>query len=151
MAQKFQGQFKPKHPGKYEGDPTNIVFRSGWELAVMVWLDGKESVKKWSSEEIVIPYKCRTDGRLHRYFVDFKVTFTNDTVLLVEVKPARETKPPVMKKGKRKATHIKESLTFAKNLSKWEAAKVYAERKGWTFQVWTEDILKRIGVKIIDK
>jgi len=37
MSKKYtQGFFKPKYPEKYKGDPTNIVYRSGYELKINV-------------------------------------------------------------------------------------------------------------------
>jgi len=35
----YKGLFKPKNPKKYNGDSTNIIYRSSWELRVMKWLD----------------------------------------------------------------------------------------------------------------
>ena len=64
MAHNYkQGFFKPQNPKKYMGDPTNIVYRSGWEKRVMDWCDANPNIKQWSSEEIVIPYKSPVDDR----------------------------------------------------------------------------------------
>ena len=73
----YQGKFKPKNPSKYKGDPTNIVYRSSWELKLMMYLDTHPNVLKWGSEEIVIPYESPVDGRMHRYFPDFFVEQIN--------------------------------------------------------------------------
>ena len=40
-------------------------------------------------------------------------------------------------------------MTYAKNTSKWEAANQYAADRGWKFEVWTENTLKRLGIKIL--
>ena len=65
-----------------------------------------------------------------------------------EIKPKKETVPP--KKGKRKTKrYAQEAYTFIKNQDKWEAANQYAEHKGWKFQVWTEDTLKGLGIKLL--
>ena len=45
----YQGRFKPKNPTKYMGDPTNIIYRSGWELKLMSYLDTHVNVLQWSS------------------------------------------------------------------------------------------------------
>ena len=45
--------------------------------------------------------------------------------------------------------YINEQLTFIKNQDKWEAANQFAEYKGWQFQVWTEETLKNLGIKIL--
>ena len=35
------------------------------------------------------------------------------------------------------------------NTSKWEYANEYAKDRGWGFEIWTEDTLKAMGIKII--
>ena len=55
MAHK--GKFRPKNPAKYHGDPTNIIYRSGWELKYMAHLDSAKDVISWSSEEVIIRYQ----------------------------------------------------------------------------------------------
>jgi hypothetical protein len=40
-------------------------------------------------------------------------------------------------------------MTYAKNLSKWEAAQSYCEDRGITFEVWHEGVLKQLGIKIL--
>jgi hypothetical protein len=78
----YSGLFKPKHPEKYVGDPTNIVYRSSWEVKVMSWLDNNDSIITWASEELFIPYISPVDNRWHRYFPDFLVKFrTKDNKL----------------------------------------------------------------------
>ncbi len=143
---KWQGQFQPKHPEKYIGDPTKIFFRSSWEMQVMFWLDKTKSVVCWSSEEVVIPYRCPTDNKIHRYFVDFLIKLDNGKTLLVEVKPNRNLVKPKRKKYQKQAKFIREVFTYTKNLAKFNAAKVYAEKRGWKFEVWTEDMLHDLGM-----
>lgn len=136
-----QGFFKPKFPKKYIGDPTNIVFRSGWERRVMQSLDENLSVLRWSSEEIVIPYISPIDNRRHRYFVDFYVEAKNPDGsirrLLIEVKPASQTKPPQTPKRKTKR-YITEVMTWGVNEAKWKAAMEYCADRGWEFKILTE-------------
>ena len=36
MTKSYSGKFKPSYPGKYKGDPTNIIYRSLWERKFMV-------------------------------------------------------------------------------------------------------------------
>lgn len=136
-----QGFFKPINPSKYKGDPTNIVYRSGWERNVMQWLDNKEDVKCWSSEEIVIPYISPIDGKMHRYFIDFYVEFVdrngNSQIMLIEVKPHAQTQEPKTKKRKTKQ-YINEVVTYGINKAKWNAAESYCDKKGWKFQILTE-------------
>ena len=132
----------------YEGDPTRITYRSLWERQAFKWCDQNPSIRSWSSESVVVPYRLMTDGKMHRYFVDLKITFTNGKTVLVEIKPKKQTKPP--KKPTRKTRrHLKEVRTYAMNISKWSFAEEYAKDRGWEFQVWTEDTLKDLGIKIL--
>ena len=144
----YKGKFSPRNPSKYRGDPTGIVYRSLWERQLFRWLDEQPFVESWSSEETVIPYRCRTDNQIHRYFVDVKMTLTDGRTFLIEVKPAKETQPP-QSRGRRTPRFIQEVMTYAKNTSKWEAANQYAADRGWKFEVWTENTLKRLGIKIL--
>ena len=89
----YKGKYKIKNPDKYLGDPSNVIYRSGWELSVMNWADTNPSVVKWGSEECVIPYICETDKKIHRYFMDFIIKYKDGRTVLVEVKPAKETLP----------------------------------------------------------
>ena len=144
----YSGKFSPDNPSKYDGDHTNIVFRSSWELSFMRWLDMNPDVDTWVSEETVIPYISPVDDRQHRYFVDFKVKFKNGKVLLIEIKPDHQTKKPVAKKGKKRSTLLLEAQTYGVNWAKWKAAERYAEDRGWKFAVFTEHTLKGLGIKI---
>ena len=130
-------KFIPIFPEKYTGDPTNIIMRSSWETRFASWCDKNPSVLKWSSEETIIPYKCPTDNRIHRYFVDFKITVTTGRTYLVEVKPKTQTQPPIYP-GKRTQRYLQESLSFMKNQAKWEAASEFAKDRGWEFKIITE-------------
>lgn len=150
MSKLHQGFFQPRNPQKYEGNPTEIIYRSSWELSVMLFCDSNDTVKSWSSESVVIPYLCPTDNRYHRYFVDFKITFSNGNIVLVELKPRKQTVAP--KKPKRQTkTYINEVMTYIKNEAKWKHATVFAQQRGWAFQIWTEDVLEKLGLKVLPK
>lgn len=130
-------KYTPVFPEKYTGDPTNIIMRSSWETRFANWCDKNPSVIKWCSEETVIPYRCPTDDRIHRYFVDFKITVATGKTYLVEVKPSNQTIPPVYP-GRRTQRYLTESMTFIKNQAKWKAATEYAKDRGWEFKIITE-------------
>lgn len=144
---KYQGFFKPKNPKKYRGDPTNIIYRSGWELKMMTHLDEHKDVISWGSEEIVIPYRSPIDGKFHRYFVDFIVTKINKQgvkeTALIEVKPFSQTKPPDManKSSRKFLTEVK---NWGINEAKWKAAAEYCKDRNWTFHIFTEH---ELGIK----
>jgi len=144
----YQGKFSPRNPSKYRGDVTNIVYRSLWERQVFRWLDEQSNVHSWSSEEVVVPYRCKTDGKMHRYFVDVKMTLADGKTFIIEIKPKKETIPPV-NPGRKTKRFITEVMTYVKNISKWEAAEEYAADRGWSFQIWHEDTLKAMGIKIL--
>jgi len=115
-----------------------------WEKWCFMWCDENSSIVEWSSEEIVIPYYYDVDKKYHRYFIDLKIKFAEGTVLLIEIKPEKQTKPPV---GKRKTKqYIKESLTYVKNMNKWNAASEYAKDRGWKFEIWTERELENLNI-----
>lgn len=140
----YKGIYKPKNPQKYKGDPTNIVYRSSWELKLMFYLDSHKDVINWGSEEIIIPYRSPVDDKIHRYFVDFIVTKINKDgkreTSLIEVKPLKETKPPKQSKTvtKRYLTEVK---TWGVNSAKWKAAENFCKDRGWNFLIFTENDL----------
>lgn len=138
--------FKPIYPEKYTGDPTNIIMRSSWETRFASWCDKNPSIIKWQSEETIVPYRCPTDNRIHRYFVDFQIQVQQkDGTLkryLVEVKPAKFTIPPEYP-GRQTKKYITESMTYIKNQAKWKAATEYCKDRGWEFKIITE---KELGL-----
>lgn len=147
MARYYQGKFKPKNPQKYVGDPTDIIYRSSWELKFMIWCDTNTAVSRWSSETTIIPYICPTDNRPHRYFVDFKIQVKDKTgvlkTYLVEIKPDAQTRPPEQPKRKTKR-YITEVMTWGKNDAKWKAAREYCKDRGYEFVILTEH---HLGIK----
>ena len=126
----YKGYFKPKNPGKYKGNPTNIIYRSSWELKLMSYLDTHQDVIQWSSEEFCIPYRSPVDNRIHRYFPDFYVKKKNKNgeieVVVIEVKPLAQTKEP-KKPAKVTKRYINEVYTWGINSAKWRAAKEFCE------------------------
>lgn len=144
----YKGKYRVQNINKYKGNPVNVIYRSLWERCLMKWLDDNPKVEWWNSESIVIPYRCATDNRVHRYFVDFQIKI-GEKILCIEVKPESQTIQPKRKQGKKESRFITEVMTYAKNVSKWEAASEYCLLRGWTFQVWTENTLRNLGIKIL--
>jgi len=144
----YKGRYTPKNKHKYVGDSTKVVYRSLWERNTFRWLDANEDITAWGSEEIVVPYVCGTDNKVHRYFVDLFFKTQDGKTYLIEIKPKKELTPP-KNPGKRTRKYIQESLTYVKNQSKWKAATEFALDRGMIFQVWTEDTLKSMGISII--
>ena len=137
----YSGRYKVKNVKKYKGDFDNIVYRSLWELYVFKWCDQNPKVKKWSSEEIIIPYYYEADKKYHRYFPDVFIQM-EDKTLLVEIKPEKETQPPTGPRRTKK--YIAEGFTYIKNMNKWEAANEFCKDRNWEFHIWTEKTLQEM-------
>ena len=143
-----QGFFRPKNPEKYVGkNVRNIVYRSGWELRVMLEFDSNPSVTKWSSEEVIVPYvDTRYDPpRVRRYFPDFVIESVDPSgkksVSMIEIKPSKESKPSQSKNAKKA---LRENITYVQNVLKWQAAEVFCRERGWKFVILSE---KELGIK----
>jgi hypothetical protein len=143
----YSGKYRPSNRNKYKGDPTNIIYRSLWELKFMKWCDANENVLEWGSEEIIIPYRSPVDNRIHRYYPDFYVKAITrngrSTKSIIEIKPYDQTKQP-KRKNTRKVTkrYLSEVKTFAINNAKWKAADSYCKDRRMTFRILTEKELK---------
>lgn len=138
----YKGKFSPKHPKKYQGDPTNIIFRSLWELRVMKQLDENPNILEWSSEEVIVPYYDPSTMRRRRYFPDFLVKAKKTTgevqTMMLEIKPKAQTIEPKVQSRKTKK-YITEVTTWVTNNAKWQAAQEYCLDRGWEFKLITED------------
>lgn len=143
----MKGKFRPLNPQKYKGDSSNIIYRSSWELKLLMHLDSHPDVLEYSSEEVVIPYRSPIDNKVHRYFVDFyvKKRNTDGTIesCLIEVKPKYQTQPPKVqpKPTKKYLTEVK---NWGVNSAKWEAAREYCNNRNWKFYIFTE---YELGIK----
>jgi len=137
MAKYLQGFFKPLNPHKYRGNPTNIVYRSSWELRLMSHFDAHQDIVWWSSEEHVVQYRSPIDGKIHRYFPDFIINTKNKETIMIEVKPLAQTIEPKKQKTSTKR-YINEVYTWGVNSAKWHAAEEYCKDRKWKFQIMTE-------------
>jgi len=149
VGQYYKGKYRVRNREKYVGDVDNVVYRSSWERAAIKWLDNNPNVQHFAVEEVVVPYICETDRRVHRYFLDLWFKTTDGKTYIIEIKPKKETVPPKKPKRGSRRRHLSESLTYVKNQSKWKAATEFAKDKGWHFEIWTEDTLKSLGIKIL--
>jgi hypothetical protein len=104
-------------------------------------LDKADWCISWSSEELAIPYLSPADGRYHRYFPDFVVKYKDRTgtikTMMIEIKPYKQSEPPVPKKRITKQ-YINEVVTYGINQAKWKAAQEYCLDRHWQFRVLTE-------------
>ena len=141
-----KGRYQIINAAKYRGNINQIIYRSSWEFKFMRWCDTNPSVMEWGSETMIIPYKSPVDNKIHRYFVDFYIKVKDrQSVIgkyLVEIKPEKFTKPPVIPKRQTKR-FIDEVFQYGVNQSKWKAADEYCLNHGMKFLVLTE---KDLGV-----
>ena len=138
MSKWRQGIFTPKHLDKFLG--KTAIYRSGLELKFFRFCDNNPNVLEWGSENIVVPYKSPIDNRMHRYFVDNFIVIREGNKIkkyLVEIKPFKQTQVPTTKYKKRQHL-LYEQKMYITNQAKWEAAKEYGKKKGYTFIILTE-------------
>jgi hypothetical protein len=144
-----QGNYTPQFRNKYKGS-WPILYRSSLELKVFRHLDLNSHVISWGSESVVIPYRSPLDltGKLHRYFVDVVAHLQRKdgsiTKLLIEIKPEKYTLPPTITPNKSKKTLLYEHTQYAINMAKWEAARKWCERNGYTFFILTEKKINQL-------
>lgn len=167
----LQNYYVCNNPDKYLGDLSKIIYRSSWELKFMIFCDNNPDVIKWDNEPFLIPYISPLDNRQHSYWVDFYVKMkTADGGMkeyLVEVKPLAQFSKehllaslqkfnPNKKPGKRRLkTELeieysnKEKIkVYNVNIEKFKYAKKYAEDRGMTFKVMSEEELVPKPVKV---
>lgn len=144
----YSGRFRPKNPSKYKGDPTKIIYRSMWEFKFFRHVDMHPDVVWWQSEEVIVPYMSPIDGRRHRYFPDVivnrKIADGSTRTMMIEIKPAAQSRPPDRSKMKDTKTgrvsrrYLNEVKTWGINEAKWKAARSYCADRGWDFAIYTE-------------
>lgn len=134
-----QGIFKPKNKEKFMGD--HAIFRSSFERKFFLWADKNPNVLEWGSENVIIPYKSPIDNRIHRYYIDAYIVLkegNNVVKYLIEIKPYKQTIPPVDSKKKKRETVLYEQTQWQVNQAKWNAADIFAKSKGAKFIILTE-------------
>ena len=141
----YSGKYIIKHPHKYDGDHTKVVYRSMWEKYVFKWCENNDEVVSWSSEEIVIPYFYDLDNKYHRYYPDLKIKFNTGKVAMIEIKPYVQTKTPAFP-GRKTKRYMNESFAYIKNVNKWKAAENFCADRKWVFWIWTERELTNMGI-----
>lgn len=140
-----QGYYNPINPHKYIGKAP-IIYRSGLELKFMLWCDKTDTIQKWSSESIAIPYYDPVKKYQRKYYVDNYVEILEGDVLkryLVEIKPYKQTIEPKATRGKKKSNLLYEQMQWITNSQgKWPACKEFAKKYGAEFIIITENELK---------
>ena len=144
----YKSFFKPRNKSKYMGDFNNIVCRSTWEYQLASWADRNSSIVKWGIESVILGYFDKGNGKKRDYYVDFYFEFNDGKKWLIEVKPRNQTMPPPKQKRLTRK-YVNAVRTYATNTSKWEYARIFAEKNGMKFYVWTEDHLRKLGLNVL--
>lgn len=139
MANKFaKGKFTMTRPEKYVGTKVP-TYRSSWEWSFMRFCDTNESVQKWASEAVQIPYRDPLTGRHTVYVPDFFIQYVDKFnkmhVELIEIKPASQT--ILERVGKNKYNQAQ----YVKNQAKWQAANIWCKQQGIKFRIVNENDL----------
>ena len=143
MANFSKGIFQVRNAKKYVGNrpPT---WRSSWEQVFMTFLDNNDNVLQWGSECVAIPYRHPLDGKMHRYFPDFLITYrTRENTMraeLIEIKPKNQS----IIESK---MNSRDRAVVAINYAKWAAATAWCKTQGMTFRVLTENDIFHQGSK----
>ena len=144
MSKFAQGHFEMKNPDKYVGKKTPLA-RSSWEFVFMRMLDEHQSVEKWASESIQIPYRDPLTGKYTIYVPDFFIVYNDKKggkhAEVVEVKPESQT--VLEKVGKSQYNQQQ----YVKNMAKWEAANAWCKQQGLRFRVINEGEIFHQGGK----
>tara|TARA_Y100001937_G_C7125746_1_gene334828 strand:+ start:1778 stop:2248 length:471 start_codon:yes stop_codon:yes gene_type:complete len=135
MKKFAQGSYEVQNGSKYIGKKLPY-YRSSWELAFMRMCDQHPNIKKWSSENVKIPYQRPDTGKYANYVPDFMIQYIDkdgaEHVELIEIKPRNQT---TMESARTKG-HVYQT---AINAAKWTAAQEWCKRKGIRFKVLNED------------
>lgn len=141
-----QGVFKPKNPEKYEGDATNILYRSSLELRYLKFFDENPNIICYASEELGIKYVSPMDGKVHTYYPDliFKVRTKDGNIetYIAEIKPKSQTVPPKKTNQKPSRRFLNEVATYSVNKAKWDQADAFCKKNNAKFVVLTEQEIK---------
>lgn len=108
----------------------------------MKWMDSRDAVIRWGSEEINIAYLSPLDNRVHQYYPDFFIEYrdVDGNILkeIVEVKPLHESDADFAK-------HQRSKDALLVNTAKWRAAATWCEVRGMKFRVITEKSIYHQG------
>lgn len=103
------------HSKKLDKD---FLFRSNLERRYAELLDTDDSITLWYYEHTNLPYFY--EGKIHKYIADFTVILSDGGRRIIELKPKKLKDNP-------------------KNVAKFEAAKRWCEKQGWTYEVVSEN------------
>jgi hypothetical protein len=137
MASKFaRGKFPITRPDKYVGTKTP-TYRSSWEWSFMKFCDTNESILKWASEPMQIPYRDPLTGKQTVYVPDFFIQYADKQGKIhneiIEIKPASQA--ILERVGKNKYNQAQ----YIKNQAKWASATAWCKQQGLKFRIVSEN------------
>lgn len=136
MSKWEQGTYQVQNREKYVGNklPT---YRSSWEKRFCIFCDSHPSIKKWSSENLKIPYFNPLTNRTAYYIPDFLIQYVDSEGVehteMIEIKPRSQTTFESAGRSK------KNQAAVILNSEKWKAAQEYCDRRGIRFKILNED------------
>ena len=137
-----QGKYRPKNPNKYHGNPSEIYYRSSYELKMFQYCDLRENIIYWESEEKTIPYLDPITGRWKRYFPDIFIKYKdnegNIRKALIEIKPQKDLIEPEKNPKRKTKSWVYRVQMWARNQAKWSAAKEWCKDRNVEFRIFTE-------------
>jgi hypothetical protein len=143
-----QGYFTPRHPEKYTGDVTKIIYRSSWEFKFLEYCDNNEMVTEYASEPVGIPYFNPILKKESTYWIDCYMATRNleDQIVkwLIEIKPNKyltPPEPPTRLTEKQTLNYAHHAKAYIVNNSKFKAAREYAAKNNMRFGIITENFL----------
>ena len=155
----YHGEYKPSNPDKYNGDITDIIYRSKWEYKFCYYCDNEDRIKKWISEppQHKIQYDVMEYGKYKQktYNPDFWIQVERldgeMDELIIEVKPYKQSIEPVEPKTStvKSLRNYEYALRqYIKNINKWDAADAYCKKRAMTFYVLTEKYFDERQIKL---
>jgi hypothetical protein len=139
-----QGIYVVQNPSKYIGN-KNPVFKSTWEQNVFYMFDNNPYVKKWGYECQALPYFNPVKNKQTLYYPDIFVHLVDKNgkhkQILIEIKPDKFTRPPVLPRTRTKKAmvrHKNAQMAYAVNVSKWEAASNWCKKHHVQWMLVTE-------------
>lgn len=121
--------------------PDGQQFESFLEEDFFVLLRFNRNVESWESNPVTIPWRD-AEGKARKYTPDVLVRYKETTgsaqpvIVLCEIKPDLDTPADLPR------ARLPRREDPAENEAKWEAARKYAAKKGWTFRVYRESEIR---------
>ncbi len=139
-----QGYYPLNECKKYVGKGP-IIYRSSWEKKFCMYCERTPQILWWTSESLSIKYFHPSDGKYHTYYPDFVLNLDGGKTVIIEIKPKQQLiKPELPKRKTKKSIESFKWLyqTWVTNMAKKNAAEKYAESRGWSYMIVTEDFFK---------